>query len=157
MGSCSHTDSHITAHIWSRLLCSISPENLDFFIHMYKILIFSCQIQLPLHFSIFHIVQATFLSFLTTQEKHGGWYYFNKENCIHLKDSLVVIFLNLKLLPSVLPGCPVTFCNKHKYEQYIWLPMDGDSAYSKSFLSSAETKWLVWSAGPPTHRGNFSK
>lgn len=55
-------------------------------------------------FSSFHMVQATFLIFLTTQEKHGGWYYFNKINCIHLRDSLVVIFLNLKLLLSVLPG-----------------------------------------------------
>lgn len=55
-------------------------------------------------FSSFHIVQATFLIFLTTQEKHGGWYYFNLKNCIHLKGALVVIFLNLKLLLSMLPG-----------------------------------------------------
>jgi len=96
-----------------------------FLIPIYKILVLSCQIQL---FRSFHIVQATFLSFLTTQEKHGRRYYFNKESCIDPKDSLVVICLNLKLLPSVVLKVtgPVTSCHKHK--QYIQPPMDRNSA-----------------------------
>lgn len=78
-------------------------------------------------FSSFHIVQATFLIFLTTQEKHGGWYYFNKENCIHFKDSLVVIFLNLKLLLSVLLGA-------------LWLPAMNTNTNTRPGLQWMETQ-----------------
>lgn len=51
--------------------------------------------------SSFHIAQVTLLTFLTTQDKHEGWFYLNKENRNRPKDSLFVIFLDLKFLPSV--------------------------------------------------------
>lgn len=117
-------------------------KNLFFLTPMYNILILSGQIQFSLLFSRFHIAQATLLTILTTQEKHGGWYCLNKENCNSPKDCLFVIFLDLKLLPSApfeALSLPATDTNTNSTFGTQWMEIQP----AHSFLSSAQVKLLA--------------
>lgn len=142
MGSYSHTDSPIAVRIWSRLLCSISPEKSVFFDTYVQYFNSVRSDPVSPSFSSFHIAQATLLTILTTQEKHGGWYYLNKENCNSPKDCLFVIFLDLKLLPSVpfeALSLPATDTNTNSTFGAQWMEIQP----AHSFLSSAQVKLLA--------------